>query len=137
MYSLASYPVTNIWRPIREILTWSIQIWSVPSTVIASPPQIYCGLSSVMWMFCMITLLTPFTRCSPFTNHASTANTHDRLIRGNIDSLESRLVVSASRSWVASAPGGRVQVDRILTGTATLVGRRDAAFADGALALVV
>ena len=71
------------------------------------------------------------------TNHASTANTHGRLIRGNIDTLKSRLVVSACRSWVASAPGGRIQVDRILTGTATLVGRRDAAFADGAFTLVV
>lgn len=71
------------------------------------------------------------------TNHASTANAHDRLIRGNIDTLESRLVVSASRSGIASAPGGRVQVDRILTGTATLVGRGDAAFAVGAFTLAV
>jgi hypothetical protein len=43
-------------------LTWSIHTMSLPSRVIASPPQTYCGFNSVMWMFCRMMLLPPTMR---------------------------------------------------------------------------
>jgi hypothetical protein len=46
---------------MREVVTWSIQIMSVLSRVMASPPQTYCGLRLVMWTFWMMTFLTPLT----------------------------------------------------------------------------
>lgn len=38
---------------------------SEPSRVMASPPQTYCGLSSVMWMFWMMMLLAPLVILRP------------------------------------------------------------------------
>lgn len=32
----------------------------------ASPPQMYCGFSSVMWMFWMMTFFAPLEMRSPF-----------------------------------------------------------------------
>lgn len=47
-------------------LTWSTQTKSAPSRVMASPPQMYCGLSSVMWTFWMMMFLAPLAIRRPF-----------------------------------------------------------------------
>jgi hypothetical protein len=47
----ADVPATKNWRPMRDTLQWSIQTRSLPARVRASPPQMYWGFSSVMWIF--------------------------------------------------------------------------------------
>lgn len=67
------------------------------------------------------------------TNDTITANTDNRLVRRNIDTLNASLVVSTSGSWVAATPVG--VIDGILASAAAGVGFRDTALAVGALAL--
>jgi hypothetical protein len=50
---------------MSEVVTWSIQIMSVLSSVMASPPQTYCGLMLVMCTFWMMTFLVPDTMRRP------------------------------------------------------------------------
>jgi hypothetical protein len=47
----ASVPRTMCWREMRAVVTWSIQTMSALLMVIASPPQTYFGLMSVMATF--------------------------------------------------------------------------------------
>lgn len=47
----ASEPRTMCWRPMRAVVTWSIQTMSALLIVIASPPQTYLGLRSVIATF--------------------------------------------------------------------------------------
>lgn len=67
------------------------------------------------------------------TNDTLTANTDNRLVRCNIDTLNGSLVISTSGSRVAATPVG--VIDGILTSAAAGVGLGDTALAVGALAL--
>lgn len=67
------------------------------------------------------------------TNNTLTANTDNRLVRPNINTLNASLVVRTSGSRVAATPVG--VIDGILASAAAGVGLGDTALAVGALAL--
>lgn len=52
-------------RGKKHTVTWSIHTRSQLLRVMASPPQTYLGLSSVILMFWMMTLLAPLTTRRP------------------------------------------------------------------------
>jgi hypothetical protein len=68
------------------------------------------------------------------TKNTRAADTNDGLVRGNIDTLESGLVISTGQSGIVTTPVRGVKVNRVLTRAAAGVGRGLATFAVATLA---